>query len=115
MWSVRRLGGEICDDGSSLDHVRDLAGTAGVKQASCICAFRCSECTGVALDSGNHDAEEGVLETIRCRTIVAEVKSPGIVHVCLRVRQPYDVAISVTLAYAESYGSDSAPNLYGLH
>ena len=69
----------------------------------------------MALDSGNHDAEEGVVETIRCRTIVAEIRSPGTVHVCLRVRQPYDVATSVTLAYVESHSSDSAPNHYGLH
>ena len=55
-----------------------------------------------------------MVETIRRGTIVAAARSPGIALVCLHVRQPYDVAVHVTLAYAESYSSDIARSLYRL-
>lgn len=56
-----------------------------------------------------------MIETVRCRTIAAEVGVPGFEHVCLCVRQLYDVTADVTLAYTGSYSSDIARSPYGLH
>ena len=56
-----------------------------------------------------------MVETVRCRTSIAEVGALGTVHVCLCVRLPYDVAVHRTLAYAKSYSSDTACIPYRLH
>ena len=56
-----------------------------------------------------------MVETLRRGTLVAAARSPGIALVCLHVRQPYDVAVHVTLAYAESHSSDIAQSPYDLH
>ena len=55
-----------------------------------------------------------MLQLVRWNTIVADAGARSIALVCLCVRQPMDVAVHETLAYAESYSSDIACSPYGL-
>ena len=55
-----------------------------------------------------------MLQTVRYRTIEADAGARSIALVCLYVRQPMEVAVHETVAYAESHSSDIACSPHNL-